>query len=158
MCFGHRKSQEPEYWIVLPAILFTQSQLDWESMEVRQKEMPVFALVWKVPCFQRNYFNRPGRKYLNSQSRPWFFANFAFSDLWKTAFCDRVRYRFAFSVVFKALWGREWKQNRFRHHSFSGAIIFGPFAEIVSYAPKLFIYKTNSVPVGFSEVMGLPDR
>src|SRR5688572_27966358 len=44
---------------------------------------------------------------------------------------------------------------------FTGVIIFGlffgHFAEIVSYAPKLFIYKTNSVPIGFSEVMGLPD-
>jgi len=71
-------------------------------------------------------------------------------------------YTFVFSVVFKARWGiEEESKTDFAIILFTGVIIFGlffgHFAEIVSYAPKLFIYKTNSVPIGFSEVMGLTD-
>ena len=91
MCFGQRKSKMSKYWIMLSAILFAQSQFDRESVEIREKEMFVFQILRKAPCFQSCNFKVLGRDHDNSQIRSWFITLLAFSTLSKSAIYDRVR-------------------------------------------------------------------
>ena len=81
-----------EYWIMLSAILFAQSQFDRESVEIREKEMFVFQILRKVPGFQSCNFKVLGQDHDNSQIRPWFINLLVFSTLSKSTICHRVRY------------------------------------------------------------------
>jgi hypothetical protein len=66
MRLRQRKSKKPYYRIVLSAVLFAQSQSDRESVEVREKEMPVFQILRKVSCLQSRDFKLLGRNHDNS--------------------------------------------------------------------------------------------